>query len=153
MEGCQSGRVSGALTKVLTYRSAYTHVSRVASYKENLAQQQKKKAVARQKEAQRREADTLSRKHLAGIRVRQKNLVYVTGFKPTVSENRLADTLRGHEFFGQYGSIIKVVVSKSKESTYPQQSVGVYVTFERKEDAASCIKAVDGTQNEGTRLR
>ncbi|KAK4995939.1 hypothetical protein LTR28_000350, partial [Elasticomyces elasticus] len=52
-----------------------------------------------------------------------------------------------------YGKIIKIVVSKAKDASHPQQSVGVYVTFERKEDAASCIAAVDGSSNGDRVLR
>lgn len=102
------------------------------------------------KEVQKREADTANRKHLAGLRVVQKNLVYVTGLSPSVQEDRLLETLRGPQYFGQYGKIVKIVVSKAKDN---QSSVGVYVTYARKEDAASCINAVDGSQNGERTLR
>jgi len=125
----------------------------LASYRESQAQQAKRKAAARQKEMQKREADTLSRKHLAGIRVRQKNLVYVTGLAPTANENQLAEQLRTPEYFGQYGKIIKVVVSKGRDGTHNHQSVGVYITYARKEEAAQCIAAVDGHVNGDVRLR
>ncbi|QDS72176.1 hypothetical protein FKW77_004707 [Venturia effusa] len=114
------------------------------------AAQQKKKAAAKQKEVQKREADNLSRKHLAGLRVRQKNLVYVTGMKPKISGDRLAELLRGKDYFGQYGDIIKVVVSKSKDTSYTlNPPVGVYVTFARKEDAAACIEAINAQSGDG----
>lgn len=128
-------------------------LSRMASYKAEIAQKAKKNAAARQKEAQKREADSLSRKHLAGLRVVQKNLVYVTGLAPTTREDRLLETLRGDQYFGQYGKIVKIVVSKAKDTSHPQQSVGVYVTFARKEDAANCIAAVDRSQNGDRTLR
>lgn len=126
---------------------------RMANYKADLAQQAKKKAAARQKEAQKREADSLNRKHLAGLRVVQKNLVYVTGLSPTVREDQLLQTLRGDQYFGQYGKIVKIVVSKARDSSTSNKSVGVYVTFLRKQDAASCIAAVDGSQNGERTLR
>jgi CCR4-NOT transcription complex subunit 4 len=125
----------------------------MANYKAEIAQKAKKSAQIRQKEAQKREADSLSRKHLAGLRVVQKNLVYVTGLAPTVQHDRLLETLRGDQYFGQYGKIVKIVVSKAKDTSHPQQSVGVYVTYARKEDAATCIAAVDGTQNGDRILR
>jgi CCR4-NOT transcription complex subunit 4 len=113
-------------------------------HSQNKAAQQKKKAAAKQKEAQKREADNLSRKHLAGLRVRQKNLVYVTGMKPKIQGDRVAELLRGRDYFGQYGEIIKVVVSKSKDAALdPNAPVGIYVTFARKEDAAACIEAIN----------
>ena len=126
---------------------------RLASHKDAVAQQAKKKAAARQKEAAKREADSLSRKHLAGIRVRQKNLVYITGMRPSTTAENLSEVLRHDEYFGQYGKIIKVVVSKAKENAAANAPVGVYVTFETKEAAARCIQAVDGSQNYDTRLR
>ncbi|KAL7770186.1 hypothetical protein CFE70_000119 [Pyrenophora teres f. teres 0-1] len=116
-------------------------------------QKAKKNAQIRQKEAQKAEADSLSRKHLSGLRVVQKNLVYVTGLTPTIREDELLKTLRGDDYFGQYGKILKIVVSKAKENAQHQQSVGVYVTFARKEDAEKCINAVDGSQNGDRTLR
>ncbi|KEQ73217.1 hypothetical protein M436DRAFT_46854 [Aureobasidium namibiae CBS 147.97] len=123
-----------------------------ALWRAKQAAKQKKQSAAAQKEAQKREADTLSRKHLAGLRVVQKNLVYVTGLSPRVQEDRLLETLRGDQYFGQYGKIVKIVVSKAKDNINPQ-SVGVYVTYARKQDAASCITAVDGSQNGDRVLR
>jgi CCR4-NOT transcription complex subunit 4 len=125
----------------------------MAKHKQQIAQKAKKNAQIRHKEAQKAEADSLSRKHLAGLRVVQKNLVYVTGLTPTIREDRLLDTLRGPDYFGQYGKIIKIVVSKARENAQHQQSVGVYVTFARKEDAEQCIKAVDGSANGERQLR
>ena len=89
----------------------------------------------------------MNRKHLAGLRVVQKNLVYIVGLNPGTREEDLLKTLRGDQYFGQYGKIIKIVVSKGKEGTNGNHSMGVYVTFARKEDAAKCIAAVDGSQN------
>ena len=75
------------------------------------------------------------------------NLVYVIGLIPTIKdENSLLQTLRGPDYFGQYGEIEKIVVSKAK-STSPTQGIGVYVTYARKEDAALCIGSVDGSLN------
>ena len=136
---------------VLSPSQAHSDPPRLAQHRQNIAQQAKKKAAAKQKEAQKREADHLSRKHLAGLRVRQRNLVYVTGLKPKVTGEKLVEGLRSKDFFGQYGEIIKVVVSKSNAQN---QSVGVYVTFKNKEDAACCIQTIDGYKlPDGNRLR
>ncbi|KAI9716733.1 MAG: transcriptional repressor general negative regulator of transcription subunit 4 [Chrysothrix sp. TS-e1954] len=123
------------------------------SHKEAAASQARKKQAAKQKEAAKREADALGRKHLAGIRVRQKNLVYVTGMRPTSSAEHLSEILRSEEYFGQYGKIIKVVVSKAKDTANPLAPVGVYVTFANKDDASKCIAVVDGSQNYDMKLR
>ena len=96
--------------------------------------------------------ETLNRKHLAGLRVVQKNLVYVVGLTPQKRDDALLETLRGDSYFGQYGKIIKIVVSKAKPGV-PESNIGVYVTFARKDDAARCIAAVDGSQNGDRVLR
>ncbi|KAI4151659.1 MAG: hypothetical protein LQ341_000876 [Variospora aurantia] len=121
--------------------------------KADIALQARKKAMARQKESERKQVESLNRKHLAGLRVVQKNLVYVVGLNPKSREEDLLQTLRGDQYFGQYGKIVKIVVSKAKENASGNSSIGVYVTFARKQDAASCIAAVDGSQNGDRTLR
>lgn len=130
-------------------------MSRVAQFKANVQKNAKKKAEQRHKEAQKREVESLNRKHLAGLRVVQKNLVYVVGLSPGIPEQDLLKTLRGDKYFGQYGTIVKIVVSKAKQGEAPLNngSLGVYVTFARKEDAAKCIAAVNGSQNGDRILR
>ncbi|KAI2636727.1 hypothetical protein GGS21DRAFT_542671 [Xylaria nigripes] len=119
-----------------------------AEFRANIQKNQKKRATEqRQKEAQKREAEKENRKNLQGVRVVQKNLVYVTGLTPTVREDELLKTLRKPEFFGQYGNIQKISISNRKSSDGQQQSLGIYVTFEKKEDASRCIAAVHGSHN------
>lgn len=129
-------------------------LSRIAEFRANIQRSQKRRAAEqRQKEAQKREAEKENRKNLVGVRVVQKNLVYVTGLTPTVREDELLKTLRRPEFFGQYGNILKISISSRKGNDGNNQSLGVYVTFEKKEDAARCIQAVNGSQNGDRVLR
>ena len=121
--------------------------------KADIALQARKKALARKKETEQRQVETNNRKHLAGLRVVQKNLVYVVGLTQQSSEEEFLKTLRGDQYFGQYGKIIKIVVSKPKAGSNNGNSIGVYVTFERREDAAKCIAAVDGSRNLDRPLR
>ena len=125
--------------------------------KADIALQARKKAMARKKESEQRQVETLNRKNLAGIRVVQKNLVYVVGLSQKSSEEEFLRTLRGPLYFGQYGKITKIVVSKAKEgqnnANNYHNSIGVYVTFESRDDAAKCIAAVDGSQNAERTLR
>ncbi|OIW25283.1 RNA recognition domain-containing protein [Coniochaeta ligniaria NRRL 30616] len=126
----------------------------IAEFRANIQKNQKRRAAEqRQKEVQKREAEKDNRKNLVGVRVVQKNLVYVTGLTPTVREDELLKTLRKQEFFGQYGNIQKISISNRKSSDGLPQSLGIYVTFERKEDAARCIQAVNGSQNGDRVLR
>ncbi|KAL2818768.1 hypothetical protein BDW59DRAFT_151806 [Aspergillus cavernicola] len=126
----------------------------VDEFKADLALKHRKAAAAKKKEAEKREIEASSRKNLAGVRVVQKNLVYVIGLNPTIrDESQLLQTLRGRDYFGQYGDIEKIVVSKAKPGGNPNQGIGVYVTYARKIDAAMCINAVDGSPNGDRMLR
>ncbi|RMZ83182.1 hypothetical protein DV738_g1361, partial [Chaetothyriales sp. CBS 135597] len=113
----------------------------------------KRAQAQKRKDAEKREVEASSRRNLAGVRVKQQNLVYVIGLVPQIKdEQALLQTLRGPEYFGQYGDVEKIVVSKAKPGA-PNQGVGVYVTYARKEDAALCIQTIDGTQNGDRTLR
>ncbi|KAK4155706.1 hypothetical protein C8A00DRAFT_41724 [Chaetomidium leptoderma] len=126
----------------------------IAEFRANIQKNQKKRAAdQRHKEAQKREAEKENRKNLVGVRVVQKNLVYVTGLTPTVHEDELLKTLRKPEFFGQYGNILKISISSRKGTDGLNQSLGVYVTFEKQDDAGRCIQAVNGSQNGDRVLR
>ncbi|EIT73060.1 MOT2 transcription factor [Aspergillus oryzae 100-8] len=123
-------------------------------FKADLALKHRKAAAAKKKEAEKREIEASSRKNLAGVRVVQKNLVYVIGLNPTIrDESQLLQTLRGRDYFGQYGEIEKIVVSKAKPGGNPNQGIGVYVTYSKKSDAATCISSVDGSVNGDRVLR
>ncbi|KAK1253151.1 hypothetical protein MKX08_004338 [Trichoderma sp. CBMAI-0020] len=120
----------------------------VAEFRANIQKNQRKRVQEqRQKEAQKREAEKENRKNLIGVRVVQKNLVYITGLAPTVREDELLKTLRKPEFFGQYGTIQKISISNRKSSDGQHHSLGIYVTFEKPEEATRCIQAVHGSQN------
>ncbi|KIX03697.1 uncharacterized protein Z518_07250 [Rhinocladiella mackenziei CBS 650.93] len=113
----------------------------------------KKQAAAKRKETEKREVENSARRNLAGVRVKQQNLVYVIGLIPQIKdEQALLQTLRGPDYFGQYGEIEKIVVSKAKPGA-ANQGIGVYVTYARKEDAALCINTVDGSPNGDRVLR
>ena len=66
------------------------------------------KKERRQKEVQKKQKLSENRRHLADVRVVQKNLVFIVGLS-----QRLADVevLKKHEYFGKFGKIIKVVVN------------------------------------------
>ncbi|CAG8757783.1 14956_t:CDS:2, partial [Racocetra fulgida] len=78
------------------------------------------------------------------MRVVQKNLVYVIGLSPKIANEEIA----------------KIVVNRRNppastvpSTPPPQPSVGVYITYVRKEDAARAIAAVDGSNSDGKVLR
>ena len=157
MTKVSSGKLSALKSRSLLsfYRGSVSD-SLSCRQKADIALQARKKAMARKKESEQRQVETLNRKNLAGIRVVQKNLVYVVGLSQKSSEEEFLRTLRGPQYFGQYGKITKIVVSKAKEgqnNANNNNSIGVYVTFESREDAAKCIAAVDNSQNAERTLR
>lgn len=103
-----------------------------------------------------------SRKHLQGVRVTQKNLVYVIGLTLKIINDEALALLRGQEYFGQYGKIQKIMINKRKDipplrgGSFDKPggaSVSVYVTFARKDDAVKCIAALDSASVDGNTLR
>ncbi|CDK25631.1 unnamed protein product [Kuraishia capsulata CBS 1993] len=123
----------------------------------NQAKQAKREREKKQREKEKKDAEQASRRHLAGMRVIQKNLVYVVGLNPPVQSEDLHSVLRSEKYFGQYGKILKIVVNRRNPSLPPTHhgnaGFGVYVTFARKEDASRCIAAVDGSISDGRVLR
>lgn len=102
----------------------------------------------KQKERERKELEGLGRRQLANVRVVQRNVVYVVGIAARFAKEELIPTLRSNEFFGQYGKITKMVLVKRTPSG-GAPVVGLYITYNRREDAARCISAVDGTAPQG----
>jgi CCR4-NOT transcription complex subunit 4 len=119
--------------------------------------QAKRERERKQKEKEKKEQDQANRKHLAGMRVIQKNLVYVVGLNPPVPQEELIPALKSEKYFGQYGKVLKVVINKRTPTTSlhhnANNGVGVYVTFSKKEEAARCISAIDGTYLDGRPLK
>jgi RNA recognition motif-containing protein len=114
---------------------------------------QKIRATKKKKQRQIKEQEQVQRKQLANVRVVQKNLVYVLGLSPIVA---IEEVLRQHDYFGQYGKITKVVINRrggSQTSPLTATNNGVYITFEKKSDAAASIDAVDGSVCDGRMIR
>ncbi|KAG2218691.1 hypothetical protein INT45_003958 [Circinella minor] len=106
------------------------------------------KKEKKEKERQHKDMKDSNRRHLSNVRVVQKNLVYVLGLSSKYASME-------HEFFKKYGKIAKLVVSKrsTTQQSGNQSSVGIYVTYCRKEDAADAIEGINGSTCEGRSLR
>lgn len=109
------------------------------------------------KEREKKEMEATNRKHLANMRVVQKNLVYVVGLSPKLAREEFIPTLKGPDYFGQYGRVAKILISKRMTSSKyghgsHDPSMGVYVTYQSKEDAARAIVAIDGSKEPGGRI-
>ncbi|RDX52715.1 hypothetical protein OH76DRAFT_1344716 [Lentinus brumalis] len=103
----------------------------------------------KQRERERKELDALGRRQLANVRVVQRNVVYVVGLGPRFAKEELIPTLRSNEYFGQYGKISKIVITKRTPPGGRAPVVGLYITYHRREDAARAIAAVDGAPSPG----
>lgn len=103
----------------------------------------------KQRERERKELDALGRRHLANVRVVQRNVVYVVGIGPRFAKEELIPTLRSNDYFGQYGKISKILLVKRTSSGGGAPIVGLYITYHRREDAARCISTVDGAPSPG----
>lgn len=68
------------------------------------------KAEKRQRDQQRKAKLSESRKHLASVRVVQRNLVFVVGLPLRLADPEI---LKKHEYFGKFGKIHKVVINQS----------------------------------------
>ncbi|KAI5119088.1 hypothetical protein M0805_004861 [Coniferiporia weirii] len=99
----------------------------------------------KQRERERKDLDTLGRRHLLNVRVVQRNVVYIVGLGSRFAKEELIPTLRSNEYFGQYGKITKILLVKRTPPGGRPPILGLYITYYRREDAARVIGAVDGT--------
>ncbi|XP_055539351.1 uncharacterized protein DDB_G0283357 isoform X2 [Wyeomyia smithii] len=109
------------------------------------------KAEKRQRDQQRKAKISENRKHLANVRVVQKNLVFVVGLPPRLADPEI---LKKHEYFGKYGKIHKVVINPS--STYAGvqvPSASAYVTYINNNDALKAIQSVNNINMDGRLIK
>lgn len=115
------------------------------------AELQKIRLDKKQKEVARKQKITDSRKHLANVRVLQKNLVFVVGLS-----QRLADVevLKRQEYFGKYGKILKVVLNSNTSYAGTQTpSCSAYVTYSKVEESLRAIQSVNNVHIDGRTLK
>ncbi|XP_075230253.1 CCR4-NOT transcription complex subunit 4 isoform X2 [Lycorma delicatula] len=109
------------------------------------------KAEKRLKDQQRKQKITENRKHLANVRVVQRNLVFVVGLPVRLAD---AETLKKHEYFGKFGKIHKVVINQSTSYAGSQgPSASAYVTYQKPDDALRAIQAVNNIVVDGRTIK
>jgi hypothetical protein len=118
----------------------------------------RKKEAKKQKTIEQKSLKTIeSRKHLQNVRVVQKNLVYVTGLPSYLADEEVCwsslhmmcspphpqSLLMSQDYFGQFGKVFRIVINRNSHyNSGPAPTVGAYVTFARKEDAAACVRGI-----------
>ncbi|KAL0863478.1 hypothetical protein Bca101_042596 [Brassica carinata] len=82
------------------------------------------------------------RKDLTGVRVIQRNLVYVMSLPLDLADE---DLFQSREYFGQYGKVVKVALARTAAGEiqqFPNNSCSVYITYSKEEEAIRCIQSV-----------
>jgi CCR4-NOT transcription complex subunit 4 len=90
-----------------------------------------------------RDKSSLDYSELSQARIITKNLVYVIGLSAKIANK---DILVKKEYFGQYGSIVKIVVNKNKaynQNNPKGPSFSAYVTYSKPIEASFAILALD----------
>ncbi|XP_017249385.2 uncharacterized protein LOC108220200 isoform X3 [Daucus carota subsp. sativus] len=93
------------------------------------------------------------KKDLSTARVIQRKMAYVIGLPLSLAD---VDCLMRKEFFGQYGKICKISLSRRASGAihqYVNDSCSVYITFSKEEEAVRCIQSVHGFVLDGRFLR
>ncbi|KAM3132977.1 hypothetical protein pb186bvf_014973 [Paramecium bursaria] len=78
--------------------------------------------------------DIYQKHSLSEIRIISKNLIYVIGLAPNIANELL---LRKQEYFGQYGTIQKLIVIQS--NTFNPPSHAAYITYKNEIEASVAI--------------
>lgn len=112
-----------------------------------------------------------TKKRMHSMRIIQRNLVYIVGM---VREDAVEEELVSESMFGKYGKITKIVINMPASSTNTSSSTSApvpsssstvslydrflsitrsYLTFEKEEEALSCIHSVNGFIYKGSLLR
>ncbi|GFP92951.1 ccr4-not transcription complex subunit 4 [Phtheirospermum japonicum] len=93
------------------------------------------------------------KKDLTNVRVMQRKMAYVIGLPLSLADE---DILVRKEYFGQYGKVTKVSLSRTAGGAIQQfanDTCSVYITFSKEEEALRCIQSVHGFVLEGRFLR
>lgn len=82
---------------------------------------------------------------MSTYRIITKNLVYVIGLSETIA---IKETLVRQEYFGQYGTIIKLIINTKKaynQNSPHGPSYSAYVTYSKPTEASIAILSLDNT--------
>ncbi|KAI3507833.1 hypothetical protein L1887_22828 [Cichorium endivia] len=93
------------------------------------------------------------RKQLSTVRVIQRNLVYIVGLPLNLADE---DILQRKEYFGQYGKVLKVSISRTAAGSiqhFANNTCSVYITYSKEDEAVRSIQSVHGFVLEGRPLR
>ena len=87
---------------------------------------------------------------LQKLRVIQQNLIHVQGLPKGLNNTTL---LQSQEYFGQYGTIKNIIISKKMNLENNRETYSVYITYKNKTQAALAILCVDSLLINGKIIR
>ena len=87
---------------------------------------------------------------LQKLRVIQQNLIHVQGLPKGLNNTTL---LQSQEYFGQYGTIKNIIISKKMNPENNKETYSVYITYKNKTQAALAILCVDSLLINGKIIR
>ncbi|XP_071686105.1 uncharacterized protein [Rutidosis leptorrhynchoides] len=93
------------------------------------------------------------RKDLSNVRVIQRKMAYIIGLPLDLADE---DLLQRKSYFGQYGKIMKVSLSRTSGGALQQlinDTCSVYITYSKEDEAVTCIQSVHGYVLDGRLLR
>jgi CCR4-NOT transcription complex subunit 4 len=86
-----------------------------------------------------KDLNTNNKQSLVDIRIIQKNLIYLIGLSPSISNSKT--TLQKPEYLGQYGVIQKMIIITSHNFNPPSNAA--YVTFSNEKEASLAILVIN----------
>lgn len=85
------------------------------------------------------------------LRTSQRAIVYVMGLSPRIAKE---EVLRRHDYFGQYGKILRIQVSPAgAAATSGPPSLRCCITYATREEAEQAVLAVDNVVLDGRTLK
>ena len=88
--------------------------------------------------------------YLKKIRVIKTNLIHVDGFPKCFAR---CDLLKTKEYFGQYGTITKLMIIKKQNPDTKGATYSCYITYSNEREAATAILCVDSLLIKGKIIR
>ena len=83
-------------------------------------------------------------------RIIKTNLIHVHGLPKSLLSQNL---LKSPEYFGQYGNIIKIIISHKKSPDNNRKKYSVYITYSNEREASLAILCVDSLMIQGKLIR
>ena len=89
-------------------------------------------------------------KNMSHLRIIQTNLIHIHGFPKNLAKTEL---LKSNEYFGQYGKIIRLLVTQKINPDNNKKVYSAYITYSNEQEAAFAILCVDSLLIDGKIVR